>query len=57
MRAGLPVVLGYIPVGIAYAVMARQAGFSVAETCGMSLLVFAGAAEMMSVGMYAQGLR
>ena len=55
MRAGLPVVLGYIPVGIAYAVMARQAGFSVLETCGMSLLVYAGAAEMMSVGMYAQG--
>lgn len=55
MRAGLPVVLGYIPVGIAYAVMARQAGFTVLETCGMSLLVYAGAAEMMAVGMYAQG--
>lgn len=54
-RAGLPVVLGYIPVGIAYAVMARQAGFSTLETCMMSLLVYAGAAEMMAVGMYAQG--
>lgn len=54
-RAGIPVVLGYIPVGIAYAVMARQAGFSTLETCMMSLLVYAGAAEMMAVGMYAQG--
>lgn len=55
MRAGLPVVLGYIPVGIAYAVMARQAGFSVLETCGMSIAVYAGASQMMAAGMYAQG--
>lgn len=55
MRAGVPVVLGYIPVGIAYGVMARQAGFTAAETCGMSLLVYAGASQMMAVGMFAQG--
>ncbi len=55
MRAGLPVILGFVPVGIAYAIMARQAGFSVLETCGMSLAVFAGASQMMAVGMYEQG--
>ncbi|MBQ2120512.1 MAG: AzlC family ABC transporter permease, partial [Peptococcaceae bacterium] len=55
MRAGIPVILGFVPVGIAYAIMARQAGFSVLETCGMSLAVFAGASQMMAVGMYAQG--
>lgn len=54
-RAGIPVVLGFIPVGIAYGVMARQAGFSTLETCLMSLSVYAGASEMMAVGMYAQG--
>ncbi|MGN1340692.1 MAG: AzlC family ABC transporter permease [Oscillospiraceae bacterium] len=54
-RAGLPVVLGYIPVGIAFGVMARQAGFSTLEAAMMSLTVYAGASEMMSVGMYAQG--
>ena len=55
MRSGLPVILGFVPVGIAYAIMARQAGFSVLETCGMSLAVFAGASQMMAVGMYEQG--
>lgn len=55
MKAGLPVVLGFIPVGIAYAIMARQAGFTVAQTCGMSAMVFAGASQMMAVGMTAQG--
>ena len=55
LRAGSPVILGFIPVALAYAIMARQAGFTVAQTCGMSLLVFAGASEIMAVGMYAQG--
>lgn len=55
MRSAIPVILGFVPVGIAYAIMARQAGFSVAQTCGMSLAVFAGASQMMAVGMYVQG--
>ena len=54
-RAGIPVLLGFIPVGIAYAIMARQAGFDIFETCFMSIAVFAGASQMMAVGMYAQG--
>ena len=54
-RLGIPVILGYIPVGIAYALIARQAGFSVLETCMMSVFVYAGASEMMAAGMYAQG--
>ena len=55
LRAGIPVIIGFIPVGIAYAVMARQAGFSSLETVFMSLTVFAGASQMMAVGMFAQG--
>ena len=55
VRSGISVVLGFIPGAIAYAIMARQAGFTVAQTCGMSLAVFAGASQMMAIGMYAQG--
>ena len=55
LRAGIPVILGFVPVGIAYALMARQAGFTIGQTCAMSLSVFAGASQMMAVGMYAQG--
>ena len=36
VRSGIPVILGFVPVGIAYAIMARQAGFTLAQTCGMS---------------------
>ncbi|MBR6614358.1 MAG: AzlC family ABC transporter permease, partial [Lachnospiraceae bacterium] len=55
MRAGIPVILGFVPVGIAYAIMAKQAGFTNLQTCLMSLSVFAGASQMMATGMFAQG--
>ena len=51
LKTALPVILGFIPVGIAYAIMARQAGLSIFETCLMSITVFAGASQMMAAGM------
>ena len=53
IRASLPVILGYVPVAIAFAVMASEAGFSRFETIAMSTLVFAGASQIMAVGMVA----
>lgn len=55
LRSGLPVIFGFIPVGIAYAVLARQAGLSIGETVLMSMTVFAGASQFMAVGMVIQG--
>lgn len=55
MKSGIPIIFGFIPVGIAYAIMARHAGFTAAETVFMSITVFAGASQMMAAGMYAQG--
>ena len=55
LKASIPVILGFIPIAIAFAVMARQAGFSTGETTFMSAAVLAGAAQMMSTGMVAQG--
>lgn len=54
MRAGLPVIFGFIPVGIAFAITARQAGFTVLETQLMSLTVFAGASQMMAAKMWGE---
>ncbi len=54
VRVGLPIMLGYVPIGIAYAVMARQAGLSVGQTCLMSITVYAGASQMMAAGMLAE---
>ncbi|KTB48241.1 AzlC family ABC transporter permease [Dehalogenimonas alkenigignens] len=55
IKAALPVVLGYLPVGIAYGVLARAAGLSALETGAMSFFVFAGASQFIAVGMLASG--
>ncbi len=55
VKAGLPVLFGFLPVGIAYALMARRAGFSAFETVLMSVMVFGGASQMMAIGMFTQG--
>ena len=35
VRSSIPVILGFVPVGIAYAIMAQQAGFATFETIFM----------------------
>ncbi len=49
----IPVVLGYLTVGFAYGVLARNAGLSVFFTVLMSLLVYAGSAQLISVSFFA----
>lgn len=55
IKATLPVILGYLPVAIAFAVMASEAGFQRYEIILMSTLVFAGASQIMAVGMISAG--
>jgi len=47
--------LGVIPVGIAFGIAARQYGLSAPEACLMSLLVFAGASQFIGIAMIAAG--
>jgi len=51
----VPIVLGVIPSGLAYGVVAVNAGLTVAETSLMSLIVFAGSAQFMTVAMIQAG--
>ncbi|HLR09622.1 MAG TPA: AzlC family ABC transporter permease [Bacillota bacterium] len=53
--AGIPIMLGYLPIAIAYGVLARQTGLSLAELTLMSVLVFAGASQFMGVNMIGVG--
>ncbi|MBO8415269.1 MAG: AzlC family ABC transporter permease [Proteobacteria bacterium] len=55
MRHGIPVVFGYVPVGIAYGVSALEAGFSPFETILMSVMVYSGSGQVLGVSMTAQG--
>lgn len=51
----MPLALGAIPFGLAYGIVAVQAGLTVAEAVLMSLLVFAGASQFMAVVMLQAG--
>lgn len=54
LRHGVPIVLGYVPVGFSFGVVAQQAGLSWAEALLMSLVVFAGASQFAAVALLSQ---
>jgi 4-azaleucine resistance transporter AzlC len=49
----IPIVMGYVPIGIAFGVLAQKAGVSVLNTLLMSLLVYAGSSQLIAVGLLA----
>jgi 4-azaleucine resistance transporter AzlC len=52
----LPIVLGYVPIGIAYGILAQKAGISTGNTLLMSLIVFAGSSQLIAVGLFEAGV-
>ena len=56
IKAALPIVLGYLPVGLAFGVLARKVGLSTFEVGLMSLLVYAGASQFIAVEMLLKGI-
>lgn len=54
-KIALPVVLGYLPIGFAYGVLAGKSGISPCNTILMSIIVFAGSAQFIAVGLFASG--
>ncbi|WP_243439911.1 AzlC family ABC transporter permease [Fundidesulfovibrio soli] len=55
LSQALPIVMGYLPVGFAYGVLAVKAGLSLANTGLMSILVYAGSAQLIAVDMIGAG--
>lgn len=55
IRDALPLVLAAIPFGLIYGALAQSAGLPAWAIMAMSLLVFAGAAQFIAVGMLAAG--
>jgi len=55
MKAATPVVMGYIPIAIAFGILASQVGLGIAEAAAMSVFVFAGSAQFIAVGMIGAG--
>ena len=55
VRDTLPLMLGVFPFGLAYGIFGQSVGLTPGETVLMSLTVFAGAAQFISLPMFAAG--
>lgn len=53
IQQALPIVLGYIPVGFAYGVLAQKSGIGLLNAVAMSVIVFAGSAQLIAAGLFA----
>jgi len=53
LRLAFPVMLGYIPVGFAFGVLAQKFGLSPFNAVAMSVLVYAGSAQYIAIGLLA----
>jgi 4-azaleucine resistance transporter AzlC len=53
LRAELPLLLGVVPFGMIYGVLALSSGLTPAEAQGMSAIVFAGSAQIVAAQLFA----
>ncbi|NLP36393.1 MAG: AzlC family ABC transporter permease [Firmicutes bacterium] len=54
-KKAIPIVLGYLPLGFAYGALASIAGINLPYILMMSILVFAGSGQFITVSMLAAG--
>jgi 4-azaleucine resistance transporter AzlC len=55
IRAAIPVMVGYLPAGMTFGILARQVPISIADVIGFSSIVFAGASQYMAINLIAAG--
>jgi 4-azaleucine resistance transporter AzlC len=56
LSTAMPVVLGYLPIGFAYGVLAINAGLSIFQIVLMSIIVYAGSSQLIAVSLFAQAI-
>jgi 4-azaleucine resistance transporter AzlC len=55
LSAAWPICLGYVAVGLAFGVIARERGLLPIEICLMSLIVYAGSSQFIATAMLSTG--
>ena len=51
----LPIALGYFPIAFSFGVAATRAGLSAVEAFGLSLIIYAGAAQFLALALITGG--
>lgn len=55
LRRGLPIMMGYLPVGFAFGALAVKNGVSPALAAGMAVLMFSGSGQFVFVSLWGAG--
>lgn len=55
LLAGLPIVLGYFPIAFAFGVAATGQGLGPLEAVGLSVIIYAGAAQFLALALITSG--
>ncbi len=55
VQRAFPIVLGYLPPALAFGILAVKSGVSPAMVAAMSLLVYAGSAQFVAIGLLTAG--
>lgn len=55
-KAGVSIAIGYFPIALTFGLLAKTTGLSIIEATAMSIFVFAGAAQYMSLTLISTGV-
>lgn len=55
IKDSIPIVLGYLPLGFAFGVLATEAGMNLQQATAMSVLCFTGAGQYIAIGVMQAG--
>lgn len=55
VKSAVPIVLGYLPLGMAFGVLAKSGGLTTSQVAAMSILVYSGSGQLIAVGMLGAG--
>ncbi|PID14372.1 branched-chain amino acid ABC transporter permease [Sporosarcina sp. P34] len=56
LKAGSSIAIGYFPVALTFGLLAKTTGLTIIEATAMSIFVYAGAAQYMSLSLLATGV-
>lgn len=55
LLAALPIALGYLPIAFSFGVAATRAGLTATEAFGLSVIIYAGAAQFLALALITSG--
>lgn len=56
LKAGVSIAIGYAPAALAFGLLAKSTGLTLFQSLGMSMFVYAGAAQYMALNLIALGI-